>query len=358
MKKIVILLLLIAIGVGGWFGYRHWEQLRNGHHADYLELFGNVEIRRTNLGFRVPGRIESIAFEEGDFVTKGEVIATLDRRPNEESLAVAQAQLDRAVAELERMENGSRPQEIEQASASLAEYRATLRLQVAELERAAKLLPGRAISQSEYDAILAKRDEAEARVRRGKETLDLLEEGSRQEDIAIAKAHLAEAKANLDRATTALEDTALVCPNDGVILTRIEEPGAVVQTGQNVVTLSLKDAVWVYVYVPEPELGRVAPGMKAEIFTDTKRTSDSRLQASGRSFEDQSRSPKPDARSPKPEAYLGQVGYISPEAEFTPKNVETPQLRTNLVYRVRIIADAPDDGLRQGMPVTVRLAIF
>ena len=327
MKKIVLVLLLAAISVGGWFGYRYWEQTQNGHHANHLELFGNVEIRRTNLGFRVSGRIETIAFEEGDFVKQGEVIATLDRKPNEEMLAVAQAQMDRAAAELERMENGSRPQEIEQARATLAEYRASLRLQVTELERAVKLLPTKAISQSEHDAILAKRDEADAKVRRGEETLNLLEEGSRQEDIAIAKAHLAEAKANLDRAKTALEDTALLCPNDGVILTRIEEPGAVVQAGQNLVTLSLKDVVWVYVYVPEPELGKVAPGMKAEIYTDTN----------------------------KDKPFHGQVGYISPEAEFTPKNVETPQLRTDLVYRLRVIADNPDDGLRQGMPVTVRL---
>jgi HlyD family secretion protein len=334
MKKFVIVLLLIAAGIGGWFGWQAWEKSRNNHHADYLELHGNVEIRRVNLGFRVSGRIESIAFEEGDFVQKGEVIATLDRKPNEDNLAVAQAQLDRAAAELERMENGSRPQEIEQARASLAEARASLRLQSAEMERAEKLLPTRAIAQSEHDAILAKRDEAEAKVRRGEETLSLLEEGSRKEEIAIARAFLAEAKANHDRAKTLLDDTVLLCPNDGVILTRIEEPGAVVQAGQNVVTLSLKDAVWVYVYVPEPQLGRVAPGMKAEIYTDTN------CCAGG------TNKSKPDP---------GQVGYISPEAEITPKNVETPQLRTDLVYRIRVIADNPDNGLRQGMPVTVRL---
>ena len=327
MKKLVILLLLIAASVGGYFGYRRWEQSQNGHHAGYLELFGNVEIRRTNLGFRVSGRIESIAFEEGDFVTKGEVIATLDRRPNEETLAVAQAQQDRAAAELERVQNGPRPQEIEQARAMLAEYRAILRLQETELERTEKLLLTKASTQSEYEAIFALRDEAKAKVRRGEETLDLLEEGFRKEDITIAQAQFAEAKANLDRARTALEDTSLLCPNDGVILTRIEEPGAVVQTGQNVVTLSLKDTVWVYVYAPEPELGRIVPGMKAEIYTDTR----------------------------KDTLYLGQVGFISPEAEFTPKNVETPQLRTDLVYRIRVIADTLDDGLRQGMPVTVRL---
>lgn len=100
-----------------------------------------------------------------------------------------------------------------------------------------------------------------------------------------------------------------------------------VSAGQIVATLSLKDAVWVYVYVPEPQLGKIAPGMRAEIFTDTR--------------------PK------KP--YIGHVGYISPEAEFTPKNVETTELRTSLVYRLRIVAENPDDGLRQGMPVTVTL---
>ena len=327
MKRIIIVLLLIVSGVCGWFGWREWKKLQHNHHAEYLELYGNVEIRRVNLGFRISGRIESIAFEEGDFVKTGEVIAKLDRKPNEENLAVAQAQMDRAAAELERMENGPRPQEIEQARASLAESRASLRLQAAEMERAEKLLPTRTIAQSEHDAILARRDEAEAKVRRGEETLNLLEEGFRKEDIASARAFFAEAKANHDRAKTLLEDTVLVCPNDGVILTRIEEPGAVVQAGQNVVTLSLKDAVWVYVYVPEQELGRVAPGMRAEIYTDTN----------------------------KDKPYHGQVGSVSPEAEFTPKNVETPQLRTNLVYRVRVIADVPAPGLQQGMPVTVRL---
>ena len=327
MKKIVVLLLLVAVGGGTWFGHRHLFEVHKKHESESIELFGNVEIRRTNLGFRVPGRIEHIVFEEGDFVKKGEVIATLDRKPNEDNLAVAKAQHDRAAAELERMENGSRPQEIEQARATLAEYRANLKLRESEMERAKRLLPTKAISQSEYDAVFALRDEAEAKVQRAEETLSLLEEGFRQEDIAIAKAQLAEAKANHDRAKTSLEDTLLLCPNDGIILTRVEEPGAVVQAGQNVVTLSLKNAVWVYVYMPEPQLGKLAPGMRAEIFTDTNRE--------------------------KP--YLGQVGYISPEAEFTPKNVETPQLRTDLVYRVRVIADAPDDGLRQGMPVTVRL---
>lgn len=329
MRKIVVLLLIVALGVGGFLTYRHWEKQRQLQQAGYIELFGNVEIRRANLGFRVSGRLENIFFEEGDFVEQGKVIATLDQKPYRENLAAAQAIYDRAAANMEQMENGPRPQEIEQARAQLVEYKANLTLQKAELDRAERLLPQRAMSQSEYDSFLAKRDECEAKVRRAEETLSLLEEGYRKEEVAVARAQLAEAKANLDQAETSLEDTSLLCPNDGMILTRVEEPGAVVQAGQNVVTLSLKDAVWVYVYVPEPDLGHVFPGMKAEIYSDTN----------------------------KDKPYMGQVGYISPEAEFTPKSVETPKLRTDLVYRLRVIADMPDEGLRQGMPVTVRLSL-
>ncbi|MCL2745368.1 MAG: secretion protein HlyD, partial [Planctomycetaceae bacterium] len=321
------LILLLAAAGGGFYAYTSWEKKQEAKQMEYLQLFGNVEIRRVNLGFRVSGRIEKINFEEGDFVEKGQIIAQLDKRPYAESQAAAQAQLDKAAVQYEQMKNGSRPQEIEQARAGLDEAKAGLKLAEVELGRAGKLLSEKAIAQGDFDIAQTKYDEANAKVRLATQKLDLLIEGFRKEEIAAAKAQLAEAQANLDKTKTALEDTELCCPNDGIILTRIEEEGAVVQAGQLVATLSLKDAVWIYVYVPEPDLGKVFPAMKAEIYTDSRPN----------------------------EPYLGQVGYISPEAEFTPKNVETPQLRTDLVYRLRVIADNPDNGLRQGMPVTVRL---
>lgn len=222
---------------------------------------------------------------------------------------------------------GNRPQEIAQAQATLEERVASLQLLESDFRRVAKLVKTFAVSQEEYETVIAQRDEAAARKNLAKATLDLIEEGYRKEEIAVAKAALEESRANLEKAQTDLADTVLVCPNDGVLLTRVEEPGAVVQAGQAVATLSLTRSVWVYVYVAETQLGLVAPGMRAEIVTDT--------------------APQ------KP--YSGHVGYISPQAEFTPKTVETTEQRTNLVYRVRVIADAPDDGLRQGMPVTVRL---
>lgn len=326
MKKIIILLLM-AGGAAGAYAYWHFEIKESDVSTNYLTLYGNVEIRRVNLAFRVPGRIETLLFEEGDAIKKGETVATLDRETYTHAAAIASAQVARAQATYEQYLAGNRPQEIGQARATLAERVASLQLLESDFKRVEKLVKTSAVSQEDYETVTAQRDEAAARMELAKATLDLTEEGYRKEEIAVAKAALEEAVASLKKAETDLADTVLVCPNDGVLLTRIEEPGAVLQAGQAVATLSLTRSVWVYVYVAETQLGLVAPGMKAEIYTDT--------------------APE------KP--YSGHVGYISPQAEFTPKTVETTEQRTNLVYRVRVIADAPDDGLRQGMPVTVRL---
>ena len=128
-------------------------------------------------------------------------------------------------------------------------------------------------------------------------------------------------------ARTSLADAELRAPSDGIVLSRVREPGAIVSPSDIVYVLSLTGRVWVRAYVAEPDLGRIHPGMIVEVTTDTA----------------------PD----KP--YKGRIGFISPVAEFTPKSVETPDLRTDLVYRLRVIIDQPDTGLRQGMPVTIRL---
>jgi HlyD family secretion protein len=131
----------------------------------------------------------------------------------------------------------------------------------------------------------------------------------------------------LDKALTNLEDTQIFCPTDGTILTRIREPGSVVNIGEAVYTLSIKSPVWIRTYVTEPNLGKIYPSMKAEVITD-----------SGGS-------------------YIGHIGFISPVAEFTPKNVESLELRVDLVYRLRVVVDDPDHFLKQGMPVTVKLKL-
>jgi len=251
----------------------------------------------------------------------------LDREPYEDARAVAEAQVEQAEANYEKVRAGNRSQEIDQARASLDAATASLIVLESDLKRATQLFQERVIPAQEFDTAVAKRDEAIARKQLAEATLNLQLAGFREEDIAAGKAQLVTARATLKKTETSLADTELICPNDGILLTRVEEVGAVVGAGQIVATLSLKNTVWVHVYVPERHYGQIAPGMKAEIFTSSR----------------------PD------EPYTGQVGYRSPEAEFTPKTVQTLELRTNLVYRVRIIVDGPADELPQGLPVTVRL---
>ena len=327
MKKFFVFSLLIALVIVAVFILRHSTTSRQLEESEFLTLYGNVEIRRVNLGFRVGGRLDRILFEEGDVVEKGQTIAELDKAPYEDALAAAAANVEKAKADYERLQAGNRPQEIEQARATVYERDAGLKVLESDFKRAIKLIDDKVITLQEFETIVARHDEAMARKRLAEETLNLLVEGFRKEDIAVGKAQLSAAQANFKQAQTALADTVLVCPNDGVLLTRIEEVGAVVREGQIVATLSLKNTVWVYVYIPEHELGNVVEGMSAEIYTDSK---------------------------PK-EPYIGHIGSISPEAEFTPKTVQTLELRTNLVFRVRVIVTNPDGGLRQGMPVTVKI---
>jgi HlyD family secretion protein len=195
-----------------------------------------------------------------------------------------------------------------------------------DFERQSGLLESGASSERARDAARARRDEAAARLASAEEALGLAEEGFRTEDIAAAKADLAAAEATRAQAETALGDTTLTAPADGVLIARIEEPGGMLGQGAPVFSLSLRNPIYVRAYAAEPDLGRVAPGTAVTVETDS----------GGR--------------------YTGQIGFVSPRAEFTPKSVQTPELRTDLVYRVRIVVDDADEGLRQGMPVTIRVA--
>lgn len=325
MKKKVIVILLLTIAAGAAYGYKHFykkEQIDG-----QLELYGNVDIRKVNLGFRVGGRITEISVEEGDRVKKGQVIARLDATPYQDELRVAEAQLAQAKAMVEKMETGTRPQEIAQAEALVRERQVTVKNLLTEYQRVQKLIDRKAVSQQAFDNADAALAEARARLATAKEGLNLAKEGFREEDKAAARADLQAAEAKVASAQTRLTDTELLASQDGTILTRVEEPGAIVASGGTVLTLSFDSPIWIRAYVDEENLGLVSPGMKAQIVTDGA----------------------PD------HPYSGQIGFISSEAEFTPKSVQTEKLRTQLVFQLRIIADNPDRGLRQGMPVTVHL---
>ncbi len=322
----IVAIVLAAIAAGWWFdvpGRLGWRQGQ----GDTLTLYGNVDIRQAELGFRVSGRLAEMRLEEGEAVTKGQVLARLDERPFQDSVAAAKASVAARQADLDKLVAGPRAAEIAQARATVAEREADLANAKLAFERAQELRQKGNAPQSTLDQTLAARDMAQARLEADRHALELLLEGSRAEDIAAGRANLAAAQADLATAETSLADATLAAPADGIILSRVAEPGAIMAPSSVAYVLSLTRPVWIRAYVAEPDLGRVHPGLMVEVVTDTR----------------------PDR------PYRARVGFVSPVAEFTPKTVQTPELRTDLVYRLRIIVDAPDPALRQGMPVTVRM---
>jgi HlyD family secretion protein len=323
LKRVLpFLFVVIIVGFGLWYFVFH-----NGKNDGPLRLYGNVDIRQVELGFRVPGRIETMHFEEGDAVKKNTLLASLDKQPFLDTLNAREAAVAQAAANLQKLEAGNRPDEIEQARALVNERKATLEFARQTFDRLKRLSQRDFASRSSYDQATAGLTQAKAALRSAELALTLAKEGPRKEDIAAARAALDAAKAQRDTSQTSLKDADLRAPADGIVLTRAVEPGAIVATGRTVYTLSLRKPVWVRAYVAEPNLGRIHPGLAVRLTTDTR----------------------PDA------PYTGQIGFISPVAEFTPKTVETPQLRSDLVYRFRVLVRNADDALRQGMPVTVHI---
>lgn len=322
-RRLIPIVLLVAFVLVAIFtkGFGLFDR-DNGE----LTLNGNVDIRSVDLAFRVPGRISEMPVEEGSKVEAGTVLARLDTRPLTDALNVAEAQIGVASAELDKRVTGNRPQDIAQAAAQVAAAKASLAKASEDYQRRSGLVKTGAVSQAVYDASRAEFLSAQAQLRAAEQALSLQRAGARREDIDSARAERASAVAQRDKARTDLADAAITAPSAGTILTRAREPGAIVQAGEAVFTLTIDRPMRVRAYVPEPDLGRISPGMKVLVTTDGN-----------------------------PKSYQGTIGHISPTAEFTPKSVQTEDLRTDLVYRLRIIVTDPDDALRQGQPVTVKV---
>jgi HlyD family secretion protein len=320
-----LLLLALLVAAAAAFAWRYSATQAQG--PAELVLQGNIDVRQVNLSFKVPGRIAALEVDEGDAVYAGQVVATLERVYFEDDLRLARARRDNARANLKRLENGSRPEEIAQAKAQVAQLEATLTRAKQELTRGRRLITGGAVGREELERSEAAAEETRARLKSAEQALRLAELGPRQEDIDAGRAQFREAEAQVIESERRLADSRLIAPNDGTILTRAREKGAIVQAGETVFTLTLSSPVWVRTYVNEQDLGTVEPGMKVTVTTDAGRE------------------------------YTGHIGFVSPTAEFTPKTVETRELRTDLVYRLRVVVEDPDGGLRQGMPVTVAVQL-
>ncbi|MDR1379313.1 MAG: HlyD family efflux transporter periplasmic adaptor subunit [Synergistaceae bacterium] len=327
MKKILFVLILLGVGLG-WIFYREGILVFYAPSPNKeLKLFGNVEIRRVLLGFRVPGRLLDIYYEEGQQAASGDLLGKIDSLPYEVRLAEAQANLRQAQANLEKMESGYQSGEIRQFVARRDQVRASLSLAEKDYERLSNLFAQRAISKKDLDDVTSVRDRLKAELTSAESALDLMRKGYRSEDIKAAVAAVELAEARLWEANIALSDTKLYTPAEGTILTRVAEPGTILAAGQGVYAMMLKRPVQVRSYVTEPQLGKIHLGMRGKIFTDSH-----------------------------PDPLEGTVNFIASEAEFTPKQVQTESQRVDLVYRIRLLVeDNLGDRLKNGMPVTLFL---
>lgn len=323
------LLAAVALLLVGGAAAAHWLVHRSTG-TGQLVIYGNIDLREVDLPFNDSERIAQVLVQEGDRVKKGQVLARLDtsRLVPELEQAKAAAAAQQAVAL--RMHHGSRPEEIAQARANLASGEADATNAHAQYERMqhlASVSNGRAASQQDLDNARSAVDVADARVVALRKALELLVLGPRQEDIAQADAQLQSDLAHQALLEQQLRDADLRAPVDAVVRSRLMEPGEMASPAKPVFTLAVLDPKWVRAYLSETDLGKVHPGEAAEVAVDS---------FPGRRF-------------------AGWVGFISPIAEFTPKTVETPDLRTSLVYEIRVFVKDPGDELRLGMPATVYL---
>jgi HlyD family secretion protein len=326
MSKRIRTLVPVVLVVGALAA---WYLSRGGDAADgSLVASGTVEATDADLGFQAPGRVLAIVAREGEAVSQGEELARLDTRELDASLGAARAQVEAAEARLDELERGARPQEVATAEASVrsAEQRAEEARR--DAERARTLFEGGAVSRQALDRAQTALDMAGAALDQAREQHALLVEGPRSETIRAQRAAVAQASANVERAEAALAHAVITAPFAGVVTVRHREPGESVSPGAPVLTLLDPDDRWVRIYIPEDQIGQVHLGMAAEIASDTY----------------------PDR------VYPGEVVFIGNEAEFTPRNVQTTEERTRLVYPVKVrITGDPAFELKPGIPADVAL---
>lgn len=381
MKKLIPILLLLAAGAAAAYFFRTEKQDPN-----LLHISGNLEMTQVDIAFKLAGKISELVVREGDLVKAGGVIARLDRdtltlqRQREEAgvaaaqsgiaqagtaivwqrevlereTAVRKTEIAAAEAQLNNLLAGSRKQEKSQANAAVEDARARYQQAKNDADRAERLFKNEDISRAQYDVAQTNLLSTTAALRSAEQRVSLVEEGPRKQDIDLARAQLERAKAalNLTLATaeelkrkqqemgtrqaemkranasvavfdSQLNDTIATTPIDGVVLVKSLEAGEVAAAGATVVTIADTEHPWLRGYVPETQIGRVKIGQKVKLKTD--------------SFKDKT--------------YEGKITYISSQAEFTPKQIQTQEERVKQVYRVKITVDNKAQELKLNMPV-------
>ncbi len=324
-KRLMVLVAVVLLGGSGLF-YARWQP---ADPTDRLLVSGNIEITEAQASFKAAGRIDARLVSEGDVVSAGQIIARLDRVEFAQQVALQQAEVQAAAADLAELEAGSRPEEIAQGEAVLGRARAEEERWRAEAARQSDLYAQDIVSAREREAADATLAAARAQLRDAEERLALLRKGPRHERIVQARARLERARQARGLSQTRLDDALLVAPISGIVLAENIEPGEYVSPGTLVVTIGVLADVWLRAYIDETDLGRVKVGQRARLTTDTY---------PGR-------------------AYEGVVSFLASEAEFTPKNVQTEKERVKLVYRIKIDVPNPSFELKPGMPADAEILL-
>jgi HlyD family secretion protein len=312
----------IAIAVW-WLAGRHKS-------TGPLVLYGNVDLRQADLPFNASERVTEVLVQEGDHVEAGQVMARLDPTRMQPQVAKAEADVAALQQVVNRLHAGTRPEEVSQGRANVLSAQADSANAKRQYERLVELQhnsSGRAVSKQDIDSAKAAFDVAQAKLAVSRKALDLQVAGPRKEDIAQAEAQLRSDEAQLALLRRQLSDMELRAPIAGVVRSRLVEPGEIASPQKAAFMLAITNPKWIRAYVSDPDLGAVREGLKASISTDA---------FPAHPFE-------------------GWVGFISPTAEFTPKTVQTEELRSSLVYEIRVFVKDPGDQLRLGMPATIRL---
>jgi HlyD family secretion protein len=338
-KKIIIIIIALVLVVSGITCFFSPSLLACFSSAPQnIVLYGNVDNRQLNLEFLISERIARLIPEEGTFVRKDQLLGELETVRLENDIRAATAEVasrkaarDAAQARYDKAKNGSRPEDIAVARNASAAIEAKMKAAKSDYIRKNKLIKTDATSVLHQEAAEAEYFFLKSGLAAAKSYLDKLMAGDRSEDIAAAAAKLAQAKAELARSEAELAirkqrltDAKLYAPIDGIIRNRLLEPGELTGPHRPVLTLAQVTPKWIRVYLPETLLLKIKSGEKAKIHFDGA-TAD----------------------------FDGWVGFISPNAEFTPKNIETPELRTNLVYETRVFVNDPENKLKLGSPATV-----
>ncbi len=321
---VAVVVLILAAAVLIWrFYYRE-----KGDEAVLL-LSGNMEVTEVNVGFKLSGRVIELAVDEGAEVKKDDLLARLDNAELASIVVQNRAVVQEAASRLAELKRGSRPQEIEQARENVRAQEAELARVKKDYERAEILYRNGAISSAQFDAAKSAYEARAAQQGSARENLSLVREGARKESIDAAEYRLQQARAAVRTAEQSLKDTAINSPIDGIILKKNVETGETVGQGTPVYTIGDLSNPWIKVYVKEDKLGLIKLGQRATISTDSY---------PGKTYE-------------------GRVSYISSEAEFTPKSVQTQEERVKLVFGIKVRVENPNQELKPSMPADVRIAL-